>query len=165
MTHGNLKRHGQPLGLGQVNPAMWEAPDGGSQLSDGHMRAGDDAPVMRAVAEQLDRVYGDAIRALYSAMKARGPVSEHITGYWHENRQGLPDWEQEFDRKYADMFEVIIGVARSHGMNPREYLNVFYEACNLRGGKAPENLERFLPWNMSAQELGRLSVDSPDTIS
>ena len=35
---------------------------------------------------------------------------------------------------------------------PRRYFRAYLEACARQGGKAPENLEEFLPWNWSTEK-------------
>jgi transposase len=42
-------------------------------------------------------------------------------------------------------------------LNPRKWLTWYFEQCAAAGGKAPENVQPFLPWNLSAEtkrELG-----------
>jgi transposase len=34
-----------------------------------------------------------------------------------------------------------------HSVNPRTYLTAYLQACAVNGSKAPEQLERWLPWN------------------
>jgi len=34
-----------------------------------------------------------------------------------------------------------------HNVNPRTYLTAYLQACAVNGSKAPEQLERWLPWN------------------
>src|ERR1700687_6163147 len=44
----------------------------------------------------------------------------------------------------------ILATLRQHGICPRRYFRAYLEACARAGGKAPENLEEFLPWKWSA---------------
>jgi hypothetical protein len=37
-------------------------------------------------------------------------------------------------------------------------LTAYLTACAAAGGAAPADLERFLPWNLSAEERGRWSL-------
>jgi transposase len=46
----------------------------------------------------------------------------------------------------------ILATLRQHGICPRRYLRAYLEACARAGGKAPDNLEEFLPWNWSAEK-------------
>jgi transposase len=43
-------------------------------------------------------------------------------------------------------------------LNPRAWLTAYLRACAEAGGQAPADLERFLPWNLSAEERGRWSL-------
>jgi len=46
----------------------------------------------------------------------------------------------------------ILATLRQHGINPRRYFREYWEACARHGGKAPENLEEFLPWQWSPEK-------------
>jgi transposase len=46
----------------------------------------------------------------------------------------------------------ILATLRQHGICPRRYLRAYLEACARAGGKAPDNLEEFLPWNWSEEK-------------
>ncbi|MBV8233054.1 MAG: IS66 family transposase [Planctomycetaceae bacterium] len=40
------------------------------------------------------------------------------------------------------------------GLNPRLWLAAYLGACADAGGRAPEKVDRFLPWNLSAEQRG-----------
>jgi len=40
-------------------------------------------------------------------------------------------------------------------INPKLFLLAYFEACAQNGGKAPENLDEFLPWNLSDEKKDR----------
>jgi len=44
----------------------------------------------------------------------------------------------------------LLATLRQHGLCPRKYFQAYLEACARAGGRAPENLEEFLPWKWSA---------------
>jgi transposase len=46
----------------------------------------------------------------------------------------------------------ILATLRQHGICPRRYFQDYLQACARRGGKAPENLEEWLPWKWSAEK-------------
>ena len=46
----------------------------------------------------------------------------------------------------------ILATLRQHGICPRRYFRAYLEACARQGGKAPENLEEFLPWAWSPEK-------------
>lgn len=52
-------------------------------------------------------------------------------------------------------------------LNPRQWLTAYLNACAEAGGRVPEQLDRFLPWNLTAaqrQEWGSArEVEAPDT--
>jgi transposase len=54
-------------------------------------------------------------------------------------------------RLACDCF-TILATLRQHGICPRRYFQAYFEACARLGGKAPENLEEFLPWKWSAEK-------------
>ena len=52
----------------------------------------------------------------------------------------------------------ILATLRQHGICPRRYFKEYLEACARAGGKAPENLEEFLPWKWSAEKKAAWST-------
>ena len=55
--------------------------------------------------------------------------------------------------KLAAMLFSVFSTLKLHGINPRQWLTRYLDACAAAGGKAPENVADFLPWNMSEQVL------------
>jgi transposase len=53
------------------------------------------------------------------------------------------------------------------GLNPRLWLTAYLEACTEAGGRAPEQVDRFLPWNLSAEQRRAWGTEekaaTPDT--
>ncbi len=43
-------------------------------------------------------------------------------------------------------------------INPRSWLRWYLDACTAAGGKAPESIEAYLPWNMSEEQRQALGV-------
>lgn len=43
-------------------------------------------------------------------------------------------------------------------LNPRLWLTWYLESCAAAGGKAPENIQTFLPWNLSAERRAALAM-------
>src|SRR5204863_7044729 len=43
-------------------------------------------------------------------------------------------------------------------LNPRPWLTAYLTACAEAGGEVPEDVERFLPWNLSAADRRRWSL-------
>jgi transposase len=52
----------------------------------------------------------------------------------------------------------ILATLRQHGICPRRYFRAYLEACARAGGKAPDKLEEFLPWNWSAEKKAAWST-------
>jgi transposase len=52
-------------------------------------------------------------------------------------------------------------------LNPRQWLTAYLNACAQAGGRVPEQLDRFLPWNLTADQRRAWSsagaVETPDT--
>lgn len=60
----------------------------------------------------------------------------------------------------AMMFTIFQTILRWK-INPRTYLTRYLEACAQNNGKAPENVEAFLPWKMSEARLEELRKPLP----
>ncbi len=45
----------------------------------------------------------------------------------------------------------VFATLKLHGINPRKWLTRYLVACAAAGGKAPEHVADFLPWNMSEE--------------
>ena len=50
--------------------------------------------------------------------------------------------------KLATILFSLFATLKLHGINPRQWLTAYLEACAAAGGKAPENAAALLPWNM-----------------
>jgi hypothetical protein len=50
----------------------------------------------------------------------------------------------------------VFATLKLHGINPRQWLNRYLEACAAAGGKVPENVADFLPWNMSEEVMAAM---------
>jgi transposase len=47
------------------------------------------------------------------------------------------------------------------GLNPRKWLTWYFERCAAAGGKVPEDIQRFLPWNLSQGDKKDLGEPGP----
>ena len=63
-------------------------------------------------------------------------------------------------RLAAMMFSLFATLVRWK-LNPRRWLTWYFESCAAAGGKAPEDIQPFLPWNLSDARRSALGV--PDT--
>ena len=43
------------------------------------------------------------------------------------------------------------------GLNPRHWLNAFFDACAAHGGQTPTDLRAFLPWQMTEERRHQLA--------
>ena len=53
-------------------------------------------------------------------------------------------------------------------LNPRKWLTWYFEHCEAAGGKIPDNIQLFLPWNLSEEkkkELGNAGLPQGDDTS
>ncbi len=64
-------------------------------------------------------------------------------------------------RLAAAMFSLLATLAH-WGLNPRRWLEWYLESCAAAGGKAPEDIQPFLPWNLSDER--RLALAAPATV-
>ncbi len=44
-------------------------------------------------------------------------------------------------------------------LNPGRWLEAYLQACAENGGRAPRDIQAFLPWNMTRQRLAELSLE------
>ena len=51
----------------------------------------------------------------------------------------------------AMLFTVFQTLLINH-INPKLFLQAYFDVCAENGGKAPENLDEFLPWNLSDEK-------------
>jgi transposase len=49
------------------------------------------------------------------------------------------------------LFTIIQTLLKNH-INPKKFLIAYFDACAENGGKPPDNLDAFLPWNMSDEQ-------------
>ncbi|MGH9413265.1 MAG: IS66 family transposase, partial [Terriglobales bacterium] len=56
----------------------------------------------------------------------------------------------------ALQFSVLMTLVHSWQINPRRWLQEYLEACAENGQKPPQDLSRFLPWQMSPERLREL---------
>ena len=60
-------------------------------------------------------------------------------------------------RLAATMFSLFATLAHWK-LNPRRWLTWYLESCAAAGGRAPEDIRPFLPWNLSAERRAELTV-------
>jgi transposase len=65
-------------------------------------------------------------------------------------------------RLAAAMFSLLATLAHWN-VNPRLWLTWYLESCAAAGGKTPENIQPFLPWNLSTERRVALAVRTAST--
>ena len=45
-------------------------------------------------------------------------------------------------------------------IHPRKFLKIYFEKCAQNNGKPPDNIQPFLPWNLTVQQKNELAVNS-----
>lgn len=67
-------------------------------------------------------------------------------------------------RLMAAMFSLLATLAR-WGINPKRWLTWYLENCATAGGRAPDDIQPFLPWNLSAERRATLAArTAPPTV-
>ena len=56
----------------------------------------------------------------------------------------------------AAMFS-IVATLKQWGLNPRRWLSWYLESCAAAGGRVPEDVAQFLPWNLTAARCAELT--------
>lgn len=74
----------------------------------------------------------------------------------------------EWAGRLAMMLFSILATLACWKINPRKWLGWYFEACAAAGGNVPDDLQSFLPWNLSEERLAELqgatsSIPPPDT--
>ena len=67
----------------------------------------------------------------------------------------------EWAGRLATMMFSILATLQLWKINPRLWLMWYFESCAAAGGKAPADINHFLPWNLSDERRGALSSDTP----
>jgi len=62
----------------------------------------------------------------------------------------------EWAGRLAMMLFSIFATLAIWKINPRTWLTWYFDACATNAGRAPENVEIFMPWNLSEERLAEL---------
>jgi transposase len=65
--------------------------------------------------------------------------------------------------RLAAMMFSIFATLRRNEVNPRTWLTWYLESCAAHGGRAPEDITPFLPWNFTAERSQSLALDPHNT--
>jgi transposase len=94
---------------------------------------------------ELDMDNNSAERAL------RGPVVAR-KNFWGS----MMEWSGQL----AVILFTIVQTWILWGVNPKKWLELYFNDCAANKGKAPTSIEKYLPWNMTQEMLDTLSVES-----
>jgi len=67
----------------------------------------------------------------------------------------------EWSGKLAMMLFSVFATLQKWEINPRTWLRWFLDACTTAGGKAPSDIQPYLPWNMSKQQRQTMAEPIP----
>lgn len=67
----------------------------------------------------------------------------------------------QWSGQLAVMLFSLFATLKMHGLNIRSWLQWYLQSCAETGGKAPEKIEPFLPWNLSPEDRQRLTSPIP----
>jgi transposase len=67
----------------------------------------------------------------------------------------------EWSGKLAVWMFSVVATLKKHRLNPRKWVTAYLQACAQAGGKAPEEVDKWLPWNLSAQQKEEMA-QQPD---
>ena len=56
----------------------------------------------------------------------------------------------------------IVATLKKHRLEPRKWLTAYLQACAQAGGKAPDDVEQWLPWNLSAHQKKDMAQQSDE---
>lgn len=57
----------------------------------------------------------------------------------------------------AAMFS-IVATLKQWGLNPRRWLSWYLESCATAGSRVPDDMQRFLPWNLTTERRAEMTV-------
>ena len=69
----------------------------------------------------------------------------------------------EWSGQLAEILFTIVQTWMLWGVNPKKWLELYFNDCAANKGKAPASIEKYLPWNMTQEMLDSLSVESSMT--
>ena len=101
--------------------------------------------------EGLERFVGDPRIPMENNLAERmlrGPVIARYTSFGSGGPAGA---------RAAGLLFGVCATLRLAGLNPYTFVLDYLRACARNGGRAPENLDPWLPWRMSAQRRAELS--------
>jgi transposase len=68
----------------------------------------------------------------------------------------------EWSGKLAVWMFSIVATLKKNRLNPRKWLKAYLQACAEAGGKAPEDVDKWLPWNLSVQQKKEMAQEEEE---
>jgi transposase len=68
----------------------------------------------------------------------------------------------EWSGKLAAWMFSIVATLKKGGINPRKWLSAYLQACAEAGGQAPKDVERWMPWNLTAQQKQEMAQEEEE---
>ena len=68
----------------------------------------------------------------------------------------------EWSGKLAVWMFSILATLKKHRLNPRKWLTAYLQACAKAGGKVPEDVDKWLPWNLSGQQKKDMALQEDE---
>jgi transposase len=69
----------------------------------------------------------------------------------------------EWSGKLASWMFSLLATLAKWRINPRKWLEAYLQACAQAGGQVPPEVERWLPWNLSAEQKKELAQEEEET--
>lgn len=86
-------------------------------------------------------------------------VSVWVTVLLEVGRKNYYGSGSEWSGRLAAVLFSIFQTLGLFNLNPRRWLQMYLQACSENAGKAYEDIETFLPYNMTSQRLAELSFE------
>jgi transposase len=68
----------------------------------------------------------------------------------------------EWSGKLAVWMFSIVATLKKHRLKARKWLTAYLQACAEAGGKAPEDVDQWLPWNLTAQQRQEMAQEKEE---
>src|SRR4051794_10495145 len=68
----------------------------------------------------------------------------------------------EWSGKLAVWIFSIVATLKKNRLNPRKWLTAYLQACAAAGAKAPEDVEKWLPWNLTAEQRKEMAAEQEE---
>jgi transposase len=120
---------------------------------DGELAGGELRPEQEKILRSMRRHWtGLTVFVDHSYVPMDNNAAERANRLLAVGRKNFYGRGSEWSGELACACFTLLATLRQHGLCPRQYFQAYLEACARHGGRAPENLEEFLPWKWSAEK-------------